>query len=135
MAPSRYLTWGLPAFQPTTEAVDDLTKTGCVLGTVDYMPPEQALNTRRADHRADIYSLGCTLYFLLTGQPVFGGDTVMERLVAHREHPVPSLRKACQTIPEWLDAIFRKMVAKKPEDRYQSATALISDLAQRYFTS
>jgi len=95
---------------------------------VDYMPPEQALNTRRADHRADIYSLGCTLYFLLTGQPVHGGDTVMERIVAHREHAAPSLRKACPATPPWLDGIFRKMVAKKPEDRYQSVTALISDL-------
>ena len=86
------------------------------------------MNTRRADHRADIYSLGCTLYFLLTGQPVFGGDTVMERIVAHREHAVPSLRKACPAVPPWLDGVFRKMVAKKPEDRYQSVTALISDL-------
>ncbi len=55
----------------------------------------------------------------------------MERLVAHREHPLPSLRKACPDAPAWLDGIFRKMVAKRPEDRYQSVTALISDLAER----
>ena len=130
----KILDLGIARFQPlpSAESADqDLTKTGCVLGTVDYMPPEQALNTRRADHRADIYSLGCTLYFLLTGQPLFGGETVMERIVAHREHPVPGFRKACPAAPPWLDGIFRKMVAKKPEDRYQSATALISDLAQR----
>jgi serine/threonine protein kinase len=125
----KILDLGIARFQPLPDqAGDDLTKTGCVLGTVDYMPPEQALNTRRADHRADIYSLGCTLYFLLTGQPLFGGETVMERIVAHRERPAPSLRKACSAAPPWLDGIFRKMVAKKPEDRYQSATALLSDL-------
>ena len=92
------------------------------------MPPEQALNTRRADHRADIYSLGCTLYFLLTGQPIHGGDTVMERLVAHREHAAPSLRKACPAAPRWLEAVFQKMVAKKPEDRYQSMAEVMSAL-------
>ena len=64
----------------------------------------------------------------MTGQPLFGGDTVMERIVAHRERPAPSLRKACPAAPAWLDGIFRKMVAKKPEDRYQSVTALVSDL-------
>ena len=125
----KILDLGIARFQTLPEqAGDDLTKTGCVLGTVDYMAPEQAMNTRRADHRADIYSLGCTLYFLLTGQPIFGGETVMERIVAHREHAAPSLRKACPTAPAWLDGIFGKMVAKKPEDRYQSATALVSDL-------
>ena len=128
----KILDLGIARFQPMPEqAGDDLTRTGCVLGTVDYMAPEQAMNTRLADHRADIYSLGCTLYFLLTGQPVFGGDTVMERLVAHREHPVPSLRKACPAAPEWLDAVFRKMVAKRPEDRYQSVTDVVADLARR----
>jgi hypothetical protein len=127
----KILDLGIARFQPLPEEpADDLTKTGCVLGTVDYMPPEQALNTRRADHRADIYSLGCTLWFLLTGEPLFGGETVMERIVAHREHAVPSLRKACAAAPSWLDGIFRKMVAKRPEDRYQSATALISDLSR-----
>ena len=125
----RILDLGIARFSTMPEQTgDDLTKTGCVLGTVDYMAPEQAMNTRLADHRADIYSLGCTLYCLLTGQPLYGGDTVMERLVAHREHPVPSLRKACPAAPAWLDGILRKMVAKKPEDRYQSATALVSDL-------
>jgi hypothetical protein len=126
----KILDLGIARFQPLPDqaADQDLTKTGCVLGTVDYMPPEQALNTRLADHRADIYSLGCTLYFLLTGQPLFGGETVMERVVAHRERPAPSLRKACPSAPPWLDGIFQKMVAKKPEDRYQSATALLSDL-------
>ena len=111
----KILDLGIARFQPLPEqAADDLTKTGCVLGTVDYMAPEQAMNTRRADHRADIYSLGCTLYFLLTGQPLYGGETVMERLVAHREHPVPSLRKACPAAPPWLDA-------RLPEDGRQEA--------------
>ena len=50
---------------------------------------------------------------------MFGGDTVMERLVAHREHPAPPLRKACPAAPEWLDRVFQKMVAKRPADRYQ----------------
>jgi serine/threonine protein kinase len=128
----RILDLGIARFQPLPEeAGDDLTRTGCVLGTVDYMAPEQAMNTRHADHRADIYSLGCTLWFLLSGEPLFGGDTVMERLVAHREHPAPSLRKACPAAPPWLDAAFAKMVAKKPHDRYQSATQLVADLAQK----
>jgi serine/threonine protein kinase len=127
----KILDLGIARLTPTAESADDLTKTGCVLGTVDYMAPEQAINTRLADHRADIYSLGCTLWFLLTAEPIFGGDTVMERIVAHREHAVPSLKKACPAVPMWLDGVFRKMVAKKPEDRYQSVTALISDLAGR----
>ena len=126
----KLLDLGIARIQPLPEQASDhdLTRTGCVLGTVDYMAPEQAINTRRADHRADIYSLGCTLYFLLTGQPLFAGETVMERIVAHREHSAPSLRKACPAAPAWLDAVFRKMVAKRPEDRYPSVTALVSDL-------
>ena len=131
----KILDLGIARFQPLpsteTAGEQDLTRTGCVLGTIDYMAPEQAMNTRLADHRADIYSLGCTLYFLLTGQPLFGGETVMERIVAHREHPARSLREACPAVPKWFDAVFRKTVAKRPEDRYQSVTALVADLAQR----
>jgi hypothetical protein len=129
----KILDLGIARFQPPPDeaAGEDLTRTGCVLGTVDYMAPEQAMNTRRADRRADIYSLGCTLYFLLAGQPLFGGDTVMERLVAHREHPAPSLTDACPAAPAWLDGVFQKMVAKKPDDRYPSVTELLADLSER----
>ncbi len=119
---------GIARVEATNDATthaepSDLTRTGSILGTVDYMPPEQALNTRKADQRADVYSLGCTLYFLLTGHPVYGGETVMERLMAHREHPVPSLRKACPAAPAWLDQVFQRMIAKRPEGQLPSPSA------------
>ncbi len=69
-----------------------LTQSGTYMGTVDYMAPEQAEDSRKADHRADIYSLGCTLYFLLTGREPFVGDTILKRLMAHMERPAPMLR-------------------------------------------
>jgi len=110
------------------EAQTDLTGSGQIMGTIDYMAPEQAVNPKDADERADIYSLGITLWYLLTGKVTYRGETMLEKLVAHREQPVPSLAEACPGVSPELDAVFRKMVAKKPQQRYPNMTALIADL-------
>jgi serine/threonine-protein kinase len=105
-----------------------MTAMGVVMGTVDYMSPEQALNSRTADARSDIYSLGCTLFYLLTGRAMFGGDTAMERIVAHREHAPPMLLQLRHDVPFELHAVFLNMVAKRPEERYQSMGEVARDL-------
>ena len=113
---------------PLGQATDDgLTHSGQIMGTVDYMAPEQALNTRDAGPAADIYGLGCTFYRMLTGEPVFAGATVMQKLLAHRERPIPSLRQARSDVPEAIDAIYQRTLAKNPADR-PTASQLVADL-------
>ncbi len=113
---------------PDAAAHAAMTNTGVIMGTVDYMSPEQALRSRDADNRSDIYSLGCTLHFLLTGRPVFEGDTIMTRLIAHREVPVPSIEQHCNGGMRGLDAVFHRMLAKKPDRRYQSMREVAADI-------
>ena len=127
----KILDMGLARFEREIEeagAAGSLTQTGQVMGTLDYMAPEQAMDTHAADARADVYSLGCTLYYLLTGEPVYAGGTMASKFVAHREHPIPSLRAGRDDVPEGLDAVFQRMLAKRPEDRQQSMTELLVEL-------
>lgn len=101
-----------------------------VLGTADYLAPEQALNSHKADARADIYSLGCTLYFLLTGHPPFPEGTISERLLKHQVEQAPSIFKDRPDAPSTLITICNRMMAKKPDDRYQSAAEVEQRLAE-----
>jgi|GEM_PF-1695552 len=101
------------------EKADELTETGQIMGSVDYMAPEQAENCRTADIRADIFALGCTLYRLLTGEMAFAGETVMEKLMA-RIKPAPLIRARRADIPPVLEEVIAKMLALKPADRYQT---------------
>ena len=91
-----------------------------VLGTADYLPPEQAIDSHHVDHRADIYSLGCTMYFLLTGHPPFPDGTLPQRLMQHQKQMPPSIRESRSDAPVELMDICMKMIAKKPDQRYQS---------------
>jgi eukaryotic-like serine/threonine-protein kinase len=110
------------------ELEEGLTQHGDLMGTVDYMSPEQAYDSRAADSRSDIYSLGCTLYYLLVGHPPYSGSTVMARAIAHREQPVPRLRTERPDAPAALEALLLRMLAKKPEDRYSSIESLLDEL-------
>ena len=113
------------------ESEQGLTATGQIMGTLDYMAPEQASNTHQVDIRADIYSLGATLYALLTGKPVFHGpsyQTNMQKLHALAIEPIPSIRVLRPEVTSPLAAIVDKMLAKNPDKRYstpaESAAAL-----------
>ena len=103
-----------------------LTQSNTYMGTIDYMAPEQAEDSHSVDHRADIYSLACTFFFLLTGREPFAGKTILKRMVAHQEHPAPSLRAIRPDVSPALEAVYQKMMAKKPEERPASMTEVIA---------
>ena len=103
--------------------VGELTKDGWVFGTLDYLAPEQALDTRKASAPADLYSLGCTLFRILIDRPIYPGETTVEKILAHRDQPIPSLRKLRADVPEALDALFQRLVAKQEKDRPTAAEA------------
>ncbi|HEV8062970.1 MAG TPA: serine/threonine-protein kinase [Gemmataceae bacterium] len=113
--------------------VDDfdgqMTRTGTTVGTVDYISPEQARNSRAADIRSDIYSLGCTLYHMLAGRPPFPDGDLAERLMKHIETEPPDILQFNPQTPAGLVQILWKMLAKKPDARYQNPSELLRDLA------
>ena len=112
----------------TDEGEQQLTQVGQVMGTCDYMAPEQTLDSHQVDGRADIYSLGCTLYRVLAGYGPYTAKSFIGMFLAHRESPIPSLCAARPDAPPELDAAFGAMVAKRPDDRFRSMFDVIMAL-------
>jgi serine/threonine protein kinase len=110
---------------------DNLTKKydENVLGTADYLAPEQAVDSHAVDIRADIYSLGGTFYFMLTGQPPFADGTVAQKLLWHQTRDPKPVRALRPDVPEQVAAVLTKMMAKDPADRYATPADLMAALA------
>lgn len=106
----------------------DLTVAGTTLGTFDYISPEQAKDPRSVDVRSDIYSLGCTLYHLLTGEPPYPQGTVLQKLLDHQGKDAPDPRLKNRRVTPELAAIVKMMMVSDPRRRYQTADVLIRDL-------
>lgn len=111
-----------------------ITRDGMTVGTVDYMAPEQARDSKLADIRSDIYSLGCTWYYMLTGSPPFPDGSVTSKLQAHATLPLPDPRLQNDRIPEALAAVIQRMTAKRPIDRYQTPGDLLEELKQAHLS-
>jgi formylglycine-generating enzyme required for sulfatase activity len=107
---------------------DEALHESSIAGTIGYLPPERLTDPTHADARTDVYGLGCTLYFLLTGKVPYDAATPAEVLAAHRDRPVPSLCEARPDCPAAVDALFRRMIAKAPADRPASMQAVIQEV-------
>ncbi len=116
------------ARRETTDSIGDITVAGTTLGTFDYIAPEQARDPRNADGRSDIYSLGCTMYHMLTGRPPYPEGTALQKLLDHQGKSPPDPRTLNTSVPEEIAAIMRKMMANNPDARYQAPGLLLNDL-------
>jgi serine/threonine protein kinase len=123
----KILDFGLARLGESDES-STLTQEGSVMGTMDYLAPEQARDSHGADIRADLYSLGCTMYFLLTGQAPFAGGTAAEKMFKHQFDEPRSIQERRPETPPGLGNVVRKLMAKRPEDRYQTPAELAVDL-------
>ncbi|HUE69919.1 MAG TPA: serine/threonine-protein kinase [Pirellulaceae bacterium] len=119
---------GLARLEADEEASMTLLHNSKALGTVDYLAPEQARDSHAVDARADIYSLGCTLYFLLAGTPLFNEGTIPQRILAHQTQPPPDVRKTRPEVPDDLIKILEKMLAKERARRFASAAEVAGAL-------
>ena len=135
----KILDWGLARVRADAGGSADLagmdldTEKGLLIGTADYIAPEQARDPCLVDIRADIYSLGCTLYFLLTGQPPFPGVSLMQKLLQHQDAERPQVRAARPDVPEELAVVVQRMMARRHEERY--AIPLLVVGALRHFVA
>jgi hypothetical protein len=123
------LDFGLAKASSEKRRERELTGSGAMLGTPDYMAPEQILDAAKADIRADIYSLGCTLYYLLSGGPPFKADSLYQLLYAHQTVEAPLLHKVRPEVPAKLSLVVAQMMAKQPSERYQTPGEVAMALA------
>lgn len=121
--------FGLARAATRTESEADLTVAGTTLGTFDYIAPEQARDPRTANVQSDIYSLGCSLYHMLTGQPPYPEGTVLQKLLQHQGDEAPDPARKNRRVPAALSAIVRAMMAKDVRKRYPGPEPLLRDLA------
>jgi len=119
---------GLARLHQVEHPDNDLTASGVTLGTFDYISPEQARDPRGADVRSDLYSLGCTFYFVLTGRPPFPMGTMLQKLLQHQGDSPPDPRELRKDLPDAIVPILSKLLAKSPEKRYQTPDILIREL-------
>ena len=124
----KVLDMGLARVDEPDEDEIRLTMPGQMLGTARFMSPEQVEDARKADVRSDVYSLGCTLYFLLRSKAPYSGETVAHTLMAHVSSPIPDLCRKRKDAPKWLGDVFQKMLAKKARDRYQTMGELVETI-------
>jgi serine/threonine protein kinase len=113
----KILDMGLARLHSTGGNEKTLTQDGVVVGTPDYLAPEQALSAHTADIRADLYSLGCTLYFLLSGKPPFQGGALAEMLLKHQMEEAVPLDRVRPDVPADVAGVVRVLMAKRPENR------------------
>jgi len=115
-----------------TQSVDSgseqWTRHGSLMGTPDYLAPEQAIDSHSVDIRADLYSVGCTLYYLLTGKPPFGQFPLMRKLMMHQNEDAKPVREVHPEVPAPLEAVVRRLMAKRKEDRFQTPAELAEAL-------
>jgi eukaryotic-like serine/threonine-protein kinase len=126
----KLLDLGLALFSDDTQASLTIDYNDKVLGTADYLAPEQALNSHNVDQRADIYGLGCTMYFLLTGHPPFPEGTIAQRIAKHQSSMPPDIRSERPEVPGELEGICFKMIQKDPKYRYANCTTVADVLDQ-----
>ncbi|GAB5403273.1 MAG: serine/threonine-protein kinase [Aureliella sp.] len=126
----KLLDLGLALFADDEQASLTMDFNDKVLGTADYLAPEQALNSHNVDHRADQYGLGCTMYFLLTGQPPFPSGTIAQRIAKHQKEMPKEIRKVRAKCPGELEGICWKLMQKDPKFRYKDAAQVAEVLEQ-----
>jgi serine/threonine-protein kinase len=126
----KILDWGLANFCAPSAADAAGESAANVVGTADYFSPEQARNPHAVDIRSDLYSLGCSLYYLLTDQPPFPDGQLLQKILAHQQATPRPIETFRNDVPEGVRNIVKRLMAKKPEDRFQTpasvAMALLS---------